>query len=361
MKSKLLVLFLILGICFGVILPTGVSAEPTPTWVQVNEDGFGDWLNLQIPSLAVFGAYLYAGVWHFDIDLWAPTAQIWRSPDGSNWEKVFEAQANAAANLIAYKDHIYAASWGPNGRLWRSADGVNWEDVTDGLEAINLDIARLTVFKNSLYASSYIAEGTGAEVWVTVNGTTWVPYIQQGMGDPNNYGAISDTIFKGRLYWGVSNAVSGAQLWRTDGATTEAVITDGFGLNIGSLSSLATFGNYLYAGGWWGDTIQVWRSANGSDWEQVHARQLNGVATALEVFGDELFLVVENIDTGLEVWNTTNGIDWMQVGFDGFGDPHNEWSYWDNATVVFRGDLYIATVNWWTAGEVWKYCRTGCQ
>jgi len=181
------------------------------------------------------------------------------------------------------------------------------------------------------------------------------------MGDPSNYGAISDAIFKGRLYWGVSNEVSGAQLWRTDGATTEAVITDGFGLNIGSLSSLATFGNYLYAGGWWGDTIQVWRSANGSDWEQVYARQLNGVATALEVFGDELFLVVENIDTGLEVWNTTNGIDWMQVGFDGFGDPHNEWSYWDNATVVFRGDLYIATVNWWTAGEVWKYCRTGCQ
>ena len=53
MKVKLLVVCLIAAAIFAAVAPTGVSAEPTPTWIQVNEDGFGDWRNMQLPALAL--------------------------------------------------------------------------------------------------------------------------------------------------------------------------------------------------------------------------------------------------------------------------------------------------------------------
>jgi arabinogalactan oligomer/maltooligosaccharide transport system substrate-binding protein len=74
----------------------------------------------------------------------------------------------------------------------------------------------------------------------------------------------------------------------------------------------------------------------------------------LEVYEGQLYLVVQNYDTGLEVWRTANGTDWEQVGFAGFGDNLNIWSYWDNATTVFSGSLYIATNHAYTGGEVWR-------
>jgi hypothetical protein len=36
-------------------------------------------------------------------------------------------------------------------------------------------------------------------------------------------------------------------------------------------------------------------------------------ASALEVAGGALYLVIGNYSTGLEVWRTVNGIDWQQV------------------------------------------------
>jgi hypothetical protein len=183
------------------------------------------------------------------------------------------------------------------------------------------------------------------------------------LGDPNNIGAISSEIFNGQLYWGVMNSVTGGQLWRTDGITTSAVITDGFGNPENwVISSLAVFGDALYAGVInnpvvQDEEVQVWRSADGVRWEQVvngFGIPRYGAVNGLEEINGLLYLMVENDLTGLEVWRTGNGMDWVQVGFDGFGDVNNQWSYWDNAMVVFKEKLYIGTNNYVTGGEVWQ-------
>ncbi len=62
------------------------------TWTQANQDGFGDALNTRIISLEVFNNQLYAGVQTYDSVLEVSHGgQIWRSPDGLNWDKVVDA------------------------------------------------------------------------------------------------------------------------------------------------------------------------------------------------------------------------------------------------------------------------------
>jgi hypothetical protein len=55
-------MILMIAVGIGAVRPADVSAEPTPNWVQVNEDGFGAPENMQVPALAIFGGTLYCGV-----------------------------------------------------------------------------------------------------------------------------------------------------------------------------------------------------------------------------------------------------------------------------------------------------------
>ena len=363
MKVKLLAVCLIVAFIIGGVAPTRAIAqteqakEIPPSWLQVNADGFGEY-NWQIPSLVAFGQYLYAGSWWMDFDSGAVKAQIWRTGDSENWEKVFEADENGAAALVVFKEYLYCGSW--NGKIWRSKDGLNWQEVVpDGFGDINNGVARMAIYNNILFASTWNGT-TGTEIWQTANGTDWELTVDNGLnGDPNTCGAIASEVFKGRLYWGTfRNCLAPAQLWRTDGKTIEALVTDGFGNPDNSgISSLAAFGGYLYAGvGNGRGVVQVWRSSNGRDWTRVYVSNnlILGAINALEVYDEQLYLVMENWNYGMAVFRTSNGIKWEQVGFYGFGDINNTWTYWDNATTVYRDGLYIGTINFTTGGEIWK-------
>jgi hypothetical protein len=362
MKVKLLVGCLIVAFIVVGVAPTRAIAQTEgakgipPSWLQVNADGFGEY-NWQIPSLVGFGKYLYAGTWWMDWGSGVGKAQIWRTADDENWQKVFEADENGAAALVVFKEYLYCGSWGE--KIWRSKDGVNWKEVVpDGFGDINNGIARMVVYNNTLYASTW-NWATGTEIWSTTNGKTWNQVVNAGLsGDPNNGGAIASEVFQGHLYWGICCNATGAQLWRTDGKTTEALVIDGFGNphNI-AISSLAAFGGYLYAGAAndWG-VVQVWRSVDGTNWTQVYVSDdtILGAVNAMEVYHGQLYLVMENYNSGTVVYRTSNGNYWEQVGFDGFGDGNNVTTYWDNGTTIYREGLYIATTNWGAGGEVWK-------
>jgi hypothetical protein len=341
-----LVVCLIVAFIIGGVAPTRAIAqteqakEIPPSWLQVNADGFGEY-NWQIPCMEAFGEYLYAGSWFLWWDEYGEVytkAQIWRTEDDQNWEKVLDLYENGISELTVFKEYLYAGSWGP--MIWRSKDGLTWETVVaDGFGDLANGIAHMAVYKENLYASTWNWE-TGTEIWRTADGTHWQNFVDEGLtGDPNNGGAISSEIFQAKLYWGTANTNGvGADLWQTDGKTMEAIVTDGFGSEENSvISSLATFGSFLYAGvGNINGNIQVWRSANGKDWKQVYFTDetLLGVVNSLEVYREHLYLVMENYLSGVEVWRTRNGIQWEQVGFDGFGDPNNQTIFFDNGTTI---------------------------
>lgn len=324
-------------------------------WGQVNSDGFGIPSNGQIPSLAVFKDYLYAGTQNYGTQ--PNTAQVWRTANGTDWFKVDDRVANACAAMQVYKDYLYCGSW--DGKIWRTQDGTNWGFVIqDGFGNPNNGIAHFAVYSETLYAGTW--SSTGTELWRTTNGLDWYQFGLDGLnGNTENGGMIATEEFDGNLYLGVGNWITGAQLWRTDGVTLTAIITNGFGITQNaSVSALAAFGGHLYASLWSSDTIHVWRSSNGLDWVHVINDNIGSPEVkwqnALEVYNGFLYIVLDNEDHGLEVWRTPNGVNWEQVGFSGFGDANNTSTYWDNASLVFKDSLYIAARNVVTGGEVWR-------
>jgi hypothetical protein len=364
MKHRLLLMALAFGIGLGglVLLMGGMihqarAMSAIHAWHQVGGDGLGDPGNYQIPSLVVFGDYLYAGTWNWHTNQTTKTAQIWRTMDGTDWGKVDAREVDGTAAMVVFSNTLYAASW--NGYIWSSSNGSLWTEViTDGFGTPGQGIARFMPFGNKLYASTWNGE-TGTEVWRTSNGTDWDQFIDEGLDqNKNNASVISSEVYDGYLYMGVTNDATGAQLWRTAGITTTAVMTDGFKdpANWG-ISSLAMFKDMLYAGTYNEASVQVWRTGNAKVWQKIDFAfgnpSTNG-ENALEVFEGQLYLAVADYTHGMQVWRTSDGMQWERVASSGFGDAGNHNPYWDNGMTVFKDKLYVGTINWQNAGEIWQ-------
>ncbi len=305
------------------------SADTAGQWSAPTTNGFGDPNNGGIDHLLAFAGQLYAGTW--------------------NW--------NAATN----------SSLG--GQIWRSANGIDWTRVVNnGFGDVNNgEIVRLAVFGGQLYAGTWSYSDTrGAELWRSASGNagSWSRVAANGFGDSKNEAIISMASFNGQLYAGTLNTVTGGQIWRSaDGATWTLVNTAGFGLSSNwAMSALAAFEGYLYAST--RDGGQVWRCqlCDGSDWQRVVNVGFGNPATvrasALEVAGGALFWVVGNYDTGLEVWRSVDGVDWQQVGFAGLGDSNNRAPFWDNSVLGWGSTLLVGSWNSANGGEVWAYQPT---
>jgi 6-phosphogluconolactonase (cycloisomerase 2 family) len=375
----------------------------TPNWSQTNLNGFGE-RNNRINSLASFGNQLYAGTYNYS----GNGAQLWRSSDGKDWSPVMTDGFGDATNLgidhmIEFNGKFYAGTWNSmstepytstGGQIWRSDTGTGgWTKmVNNGFgDAKNSEIIRFAVFNNQIYASTW-ADGVthGGEIWRSSTGNAgasdagdWTKVVSNalgnGLGDVTNVATMTMETFNGYLYAGTNswdnatNQPAGCEVWRTaNGTTWEKVNTDGFGnSDCYAVSSLVTFGGSLYAstGIWDPDTQtstggQVWRctAASGcdaaADWTEVTAADgfgdpANDTISSLRVLGNRLYAITSN-PAGEEVWNTGDGTNWQQVGFAGFGDSNNVWSYNDNSVTIFNNSLFIGTANWANGGEIWS-------
>jgi len=132
----------------------------------------------------------------------------------------------------------------------------------------------------------------------------------------------------------------------------EQVNINGFGDKDTYLSSLDSFGEYLYVGTWPGNGAgQVWRMSNTHEWKDVspHWGDDNGAVYAMQVFGDDLYAGTGN-DNGGELWRT-DGTTWEQVVKAGFSDFNN---LGINAMAVFSNSIIAATSNYTTGVEIWS-------
>ena len=297
-------------------------------WQSVMSGGFGNGTNYGIDHLLPFNGYLYAGAWSDDVN----GGEVWRSNDGTTWNQV----------------------------------------VNQGFgDTTNAEVFRLVEYSGNLYASTWSDPAVhGSEVWRSASGDSgsWSKVVSNGFGDSNNGGTVSFADYNGYLYAGTSNSVTGGEIWRSltgnAGSWTQINIS-GFGTpDNDAITALTIFNGYLYAATYrTPDTggTQIWRcqTCDGSDWSQVvndgFGKSENRRNTALEVFHGRLYAVVGNDVTGLEVWRTSNGTSWQQVGFNGLGTSNNIITYWDNALTVFGDELFLGTLPFRTGGgQVWK-------
>jgi hypothetical protein len=361
---------------------------PLPGMQQVNDDGFGNPNNLSVFALEVFQGFLYAGTRNEDTG-----CEIWRY-DGSSWESVMNGCFGKPYNLgiddfIVYNGRLYAGVWtGANedgtvegGEIWRSNDGRNWEEVVSGGFGFGGNypyIDRLIEFKNYLYAvnGDYGTPEFGLEIWRSKSGNNgeWVKVVTGGFGKLENMSIVASAIFKEKLYVGTFTLSGTAQVYSTvDGEKWESVNDFNLGgINNRRVSALDVFNGYLYAAvietGELNEIIaRVFRCqiCDGDDWELVLDGPYEYPGTyrkpGLEVYGDYLYYVVGNyydlgndIKTkGLELWRTGDGSAWERLAYGGFNDENNAWTYFDNAMVVYDGNLYIGLDNKATGAEVW--------
>jgi hypothetical protein len=144
------------------------------TWIQVNADGFGSALNLAVTALAGFGGYLYAST----LGKVGHGAEIWRCQrcDRTDWTRVVTngfgtADNRGMSSLAVEADWLYFAVGNNVGgmEVWRSADGTAWERIGFGgfgnphNRAPSWDYA-LVPFGHSLYVGTFNF-ADGGEVW----------------------------------------------------------------------------------------------------------------------------------------------------------------------------------------------------
>jgi hypothetical protein len=230
-------------------------------WTQVEGAGFENPNNLGINTFAVFKDWLYAATVNT-----AEGIEIWRSSSGEagEWSRILTNGHGNVNNVLIngfteYRGYLYAAveNWGVEGdEIWRTPDGLNWEAVvTDAFGATDTDNYGLSgpaVFGGYLYigTSNVI---TGGQVYRTQDGLIWTKVVGDGFGDMNNGKVESLIHFEGLLCAATGNETTGLEVWcSTNGLAWEQTNLDGFGdaNNLGTLWSIGSLvhDNKLYVG-----------------------------------------------------------------------------------------------------------------
>ncbi|HMN59023.1 MAG TPA: hypothetical protein PJ988_01590 [Anaerolinea sp.] len=360
------------------LLSTGgfVSAKTTgwtPTWVQVNAPDMvtpGQW----ITGLQEYKGQLFALAGNTFPD---QQAIVWRSSDGSRWEKALEFGSPFWLHMGQAKGKLYLSGMDITtyypAKIWRSSDGITWDLIMeDGFgDDANLTVSIFKQFEGWVYAGTY-NDWSGAQVWRSRNGD---PGTWEKVFDTNNYKAYQVTDlydFQGRLYmsieaWGDGEDDGWAQVWSTaDGKQWEQVLPDGFGETNYSPGNFMAYKGYLYLGtaAWEGG--QLLRSPDGQTWSKVfdpgYGDPNNFKLESLIVYLGDLYMVMDNFTVGATVWRSVDGLTWTQVNQDGFGNPLNHGTQWGTSNTVFHDDLYLGVYQpWWdfedptlVMSQIWK-------
>lgn len=350
-----------------------MAAQAIPDWVQVNINGFGGTQTLELTALEPFNGFIYAGT-HNPID---PAqlfdgAQIFRSVDGVVWNPVtqpgfgnsHDIAPPAILDFIVFNNQLYASTGRGNAsQIWRSSNGTIWApmDVTGFSDPDNVDITALAVYNNMIFAGVSNSV-TGAQVWRSFTGdnNSWTKVAPTTPGtEPSKITGFAEFSFDGGLYATVESE-SPAQVWRSYGGVWEIIVSDGFGNPGTSLTGgLVEFGGFLYVGaGNAAEGAQLWRTGDGETWEQVispgFGDQNNREIEAVFVFQNQLHVGTSNAVTGIEIWRSPDGALWEQINPDGFGDANNTLTNGSNASTNFMGQLYVGTQNLVDGGELWQ-------
>lgn len=242
------------------------------------------------------------------------------------------------------------------------APGWKQVNISGFGNAQNGGISSLEVFNGQLYAgTANWAQGT--QVWRMVDESTWAPASELGFANAHtstNPAIIIDMIvFDGKLYASTGWDGGGVgRMWRSsDGTTWEQVVSNGFGdADNLAIAAFGIFSNTLYISTHnTNDGLEIWRSTTGNsgDWTPV-VTDGNGdkdayIATGLTEFNGYLYAAIENETDGAEIWRTSDGVTWTRVITGGLGNVNNTQT---GAFAILDNYLYVGTKNDTTGSEI---------
>jgi sugar lactone lactonase YvrE len=297
--------------------------------------------------------------------------------------------SNILGIAIGPDDSVYTSEIHNNHRIQKFAPGVpGWKQVNiNGFgDRRNGWISSLTSFQGALYATGY-----QSYVWRMAPDGTWSQVSTLGFGDSTNSEIDAMAVFNGHLYAATFTFVcddpdcdtwhtNGPQFWRTaDGTTWENVTPPG---SIGSgyrwVPTMLSAGGYLYTALARGDQNslggEIWRTADGQNWQQVAAggfkndpyntdvlslAEYNGYLYAGTRHGDWQNDAHPDGPLGGEIWRY-DGTTWTQVNNSGFGDLE---AHRVEKLIVFNNALYAYVshvVGTSKGAEIWRCTTTVC-
>ncbi len=340
------------------------------TWTQVNEDGFGDddasFSGQDFFAFVEYKNCLYAGI---EAQSTTEGSRVYKSCNGTDWEQVNEdGFGDPVANdhvdsMQIFNGQLYVSN-GTNSSsgatVYRTSDGADWTQVNvSGFgDGNNQNFKAMSVFQGNLCGGTYNATD-GAEVWCTTDGTNWNKKSTDGFGDTNNIVVWTSVIFDGYLYFNTQNNTDGGEVWRTNDLSTWAQVgTNGFGYGSGdvAIAGWKIFNGALYgskrdgSGG-----AEIIKSIDGVTFNTTYtfADTTNNIGASLGVFlvhDGYMYIETSNTVTGTEIWRTSNGTDWEQVNEDGFGDTNNRYGVFHS----FGDHIYIGVGNYISGHRIYR-------
>jgi len=228
-----------------------------PPWelVQPGLTGVGE----SVCALLEFDGYLYANTEN--------SGDIFRSPDGRNWERVYDGPAGSiGCGLAEFNGSLYAINYGyatsDHGRVLR-LDAGGWTTVYDsGNES--LYVREIVAYRNRLYAFGVL--GDQGKMLSSPNGSDWTLE-----NVPERF--FRAHVWDGYLWLGSTEKYTGgtAGVWRFDGTNFDLLyVTDRE-----YVTDIRDMDGHLFAGtsnGWKEDTgpSYLLMSPDGvSDWQRV--------------------------------------------------------------------------------------------
>ncbi len=356
------------------------TTDTTDKWTQIVGDGFGSANLNTVPEFEAFNGFLYVAL--------APknsgSPKIFRSTTGDvgSWTEVTpvlsgDTSIHSFGTTSLGGGFLWCGTGAPNGgMIFRTQDGVDWMEIVYrgfGNPLLKNVTPHMVVFQGSGDGEPYLysamnshGAGTASQVWR-------IPYADS---NPGNWVKVHDFtgsspvidqisyfyVWNNRLYFGTN---AGAQLWETtDGITftQNTGVANGFGDRTNAvISSLEVFNGYLYAttnnpkkGG------QVWRTNNGSNWQQITADAFGKGPQVLEMrsirtsFGKlwATGYTETSLSNGTPIWRSDDGVNWIQSNTDGFGDKNNNGQ---NAVVIGFGNYeFFGGPNYLDGGQIWR-------
>ncbi|MCD6327449.1 hypothetical protein J7M28_07840, partial [bacterium] len=175
---------------------------------------------------------------------------------------------------------------------------------------------------------------------------SWEQVAEPDFGEEENQHIDSTAVFDGKLYMGVCNT-EGCQVWCTDGSESASP----------PLLSWTKVAEHGFGSG----------HDEGSEFEFD-----NSNAYSMAVYDGYLYVGTLNTYSGCEVWRSNSpGLgSWERVNYGGFGKFNETEQEWEDEEdnicvmdmIVYRGDLYAGTYNYWagseadwSAGRVFRY------
>lgn len=201
-------------------------------WAKVIDFSTVDTTANGITYLYVFNNVIYVGTGIYEGAGGPGHVYASASGDPGTWSKNTGAGDGfgnpnniAITSMVDFSGFLYASTRNVStgGELYRSADAVTWTRIAaNGLgSARNIELHNLRVAQNQIWLATLARSPSLFQVWRSSDGFNFVQSNVDGFGDPGNTSTSGSTVgitigFGDSVYWGGTNEVTGAQVWRLD-------------------------------------------------------------------------------------------------------------------------------------------------